>query len=189
MAKITLKLNKNDLAKILRNGKALEKELISETGAIYSYLFTIGDGYKEAVLSGIGKTTSGVLTLKSFLGTPQSVNWKRNANATIKHKLENNWSLEIWKASGEVENAVKVVEIKGSTTKEIFAGIDPATDPEAYEHAIRTEFGAVSAPGGIPYKGRALFTLLNTVFASSTSKIVAEIERKLAEAIDKHWGR
>lgn len=189
MAKITLKLNKKDLDRILKKGQALEKDILSDSGAIYTYMLSIGNGYREAVLSGIGKTSTGVLTLKSFLGEPKSVKWRRNANSTIDLKKKNSWSLMIWKATGATEKAVKVIEIKGSSSKEVFAGIDPSKDPEAYEHAIRTEFAAISDPGQKPYEGRALFTLLSAVFAGSTAKIMAEIEDRLAKSIEKHWGR
>jgi len=188
MAKITLKLNSKDLEKLYKNAAKIEAELTSTEGPIYSYMLTIGNEYKEAVLSGIGKTFDGVLTLKSFLGEPQTVNWKKNAKATLALKKKNYWSLTIWKASGAVERAVKVAEIKSTNSKEIFSGLDKADDPEAYSHAINTEFGAVSVPGDREYKGRALFTLLNAVFSSSTPKIVANIEKQLKEIINKHWG-
>lgn len=191
MAKITLKLNSKQLDNIKKKLNKLENELTSEDGPVFKYMLTIGNGYSEAVLSGMGKTTTGILTLKSFLGSTQSVNWKPLSPITRGRKAKNGWRLEIWMATGDTARAVKVFSKSERNSISVSAGI-PSGSAE-YEKALRVEFasdeGYVSIPGGRRYDGRALFTLLNTVFASNSKVIGKAIMKAVREAIVKiNWG-
>jgi hypothetical protein len=191
MAKLAIKLVKKDLAALLRKGERLEKELTNPKGTVYKFLLTIANGYKEAVISGMGQTDTGILTLKSFLDTPVSVNWKPLSPSTLKLKAKAGWSLKIWKATGETENAVCVIDMPFGPFVDIFAGIDGTLFPEAYAKALRTEFGmdiaAMSDPGEKPLAKRALFTLLNAVLAEKADKVYEGVNKAIAEAIAKVW--
>lgn len=188
MAKLTLKLNKSNLANIEKKLNALEKELTAEGGIVFKYMLTVANGYREAVVSGMGKTEVGTLTLKSFLGTSQQVSWKPLAPVTTKKKAREGWKLEIWMATGQTADAVKVFSKSDMRSITVAAGIDPGSFE--YEKAIQAEFGGISSPGGKEYEGRALFTLLNIVFKSNSEKIKKAILRAVKEAIQNvGWGR
>lgn len=187
MAKVTCKLNKSDLSRILNRANAIERALTSSDGPVYSYVLTVSNGYVQAVLSGMGTTSTGVLTLKNFLGEAKSVSWEPLSEVTKRRKIANNWKLEIWMATGETAKAVKVVEEKGNAGFTIRAGIDSGS--KEYEKAVQAEFGGFSNPGDKPYNGRALFTLLNIVFKENVAKVEAGLMVAVRKAIKQsQWG-
>ena len=191
MANITLKLNASDLAKIYEKTALLEKNLLKKDGEVYKYVLTIGDGYTEAVISGMGTTVTGVATLKSFLGEAKSVKWKPNTKATIGKKVEMGWTLEVWKASGETEEATRdSFKITSSGTKiDMFAGIDGTRFAEAFNHAYRTEFGVAASEGQTKFNGRALFTLLNVLLSEKSEVIRKGFYKAVEKEIKKiKWG-
>lgn len=190
MAKLTLKLNSSDLARIKSKSATLEKILVQKEGPVFTYVMTIANGYTEAVVSGMGRTIDGMLTLKTFLNSAVSVKWKPNAPSTRKLKDSMGWSLEVWKASGATEKSVKVYSSSSSKSLEVFSGIDKADYPAEYDKALRTEFGGISHPGEKPFSGRALFTLLNVIFAQNSKAIMSEIHKAINESIEKvGWGK
>lgn len=188
MAKITFTLNPADLARIIQKGTRIEKNLVLKQGEVYKYVFTVADGYNKAVLSGIGKTSTGVLSLREFLGEVKRTYWKPLHPDTLQYKASKGWTLQIWKASGAVEDAVRISVSKESTGIDLFSGIDGNKFPDAFKHAILAEYGgkATEPPYG-NVDDRALFTLLNILIKNNADVILKGISEAIQREINKHW--
>lgn len=126
-------VNKKDVMRTFRNLDLLEAE-ISQQSFVASQ--KAGHAYVNLVKMGIGATVA-----PPFVNTPWeplSERWKKAKKA---HKEE------FWMETGGIFRNVKIrIVHKFRLYHEIFAGIMQADDPEAFERALKNEFGLGLGP-------------------------------------------
>lgn len=176
-----LKINETDLKRI--EGKLNKLKDFGKQGTkVYQYRLDLLENYKTAVTSLMGtvNASGGVVSI-NFMDKSQMAYWEGLADSTIAlKKAKAGWRLEIWEASGETKRAVRVRRREG------FAGIDKATDPEAFRKALNTEFGGTTVLDGPVWSERGLFTIANNIFKENKDLIVKAISKLIRE--DIRWG-
>ena len=126
-------VNKKDAMNAFRNLDLLESEL-SQQSFVASQ--RAAGAYVNLVKTGIGGTTAPPFVNKPW--EPLSEAWKKAKKA---HKEE------FWIETGAIFRNVKIHIIhKFRLYHEVFAGLMQADDPEAFERALKNEFGLGLGP-------------------------------------------
>jgi hypothetical protein len=121
----------------------------------------------------------------TFMDLSQSTEWSALSQRSLKRKQKNG-KITFWyetgAAFGAVARSVAVGSYQSPKVVSVFAGIDKALDREAYEHALRAEFGADGK-----FAGRALFTIANDLFRRKRDEIVEAVRRTVLDGVN--WGQ
>jgi hypothetical protein len=141
-----------------------------------------------ATADGTPTPASPTITFSDLSANPR---WAALSPTTITRKQKkSNGRVAFWYNTGDafeaVARSVLVGSYKSKDVISVFAGIDKADNPDAYEHAIRTEFGA-EGPSGDSFPARALFTIANELFLQKRAEIVSAVQRAIMDGVD--WGR
>lgn len=188
-----LKFNSADVKRITGKINKLKANCNTAKGSpIAQFVITLADQYGKAIQSvmGVVDETGGSATSSSFLGTNFQVGWIGLSERTIKLKRANGLTLEIWKATGQTQKAVKTKTFNIPYRElSVFSGIDRSTDEEAYTRAMNNEYGWYTDPktgAAVDGNKRALFTLANEAFKSQSGTILAEIRKIVMGGVN--WG-
>lgn len=195
---LSMGINQTDFDRVIGKLKKLQfvtHELSNPENPIYRYKITLLLIYKDAVTRAMGSVDvvdygrgnasfahnfhgNAVIDLKG-LGTRQ-VHWKNLAAGTIDYKRALGYRMKIWEASGDAKRAVRIHSEDG------FVGIT-REDGEAYDHAIKTEFGgATTEDGKSTYAKRGLFTIANEIVKSQKEEISKRIMKIILSYV--RWG-
>lgn len=194
---LSMGLNQNDLNRITEKLKKLQfvtHELSNPNNPIFKYKVTVLIVYKNAIIRTMGSVDvvdyggkngfahnyhgNAVIDLQG-LGTKQ-VRWKNLSAATIDYKRAMGYRMKIWEASGDAKRAVRIHSEDG------FVGITKEAG-EAYDHAVKTEFGgATTEDGKSDYSRRGLFTIANEIVKSQKAAIAQRIKEIILTYVS--WG-
>lgn len=192
-----LKFKEADVKRLKEKIDILKKNCsTAKNSPVAEFVVTLADQYGRAIQSVMGVVSGedgGSATSTPFFGTPFSVGWLSLSERTLKKKHKDGLTLEIWKATGKTQKAVKssTYHVPYKQVR-VFAGIDKGTDEDAWLKAMNNEYGLYSGKDGveagfIPGPKRALFTLANEAFRSQQANIIKEIRRLIMVGVD--WGK
>lgn len=178
MATVKVKTNSKDAGRIRRRAEVVARSIESRKGLVFQYTGELVTEYMHAVVSGMGRfpgdsDAAGSLSYGSF---SFDIKWRRLSEHTLEVKRKEGWSMNIWEATGDTKNAVKVYAEAGGW----FAGIK---NPDEYVLAV--EFGANA--DNIPK--RALFTEASNAFKANREVIYKNLRTKVFQSFkDAGWG-
>lgn len=193
---ISVNFNEAQTKRILDKLKKIAENAAGPYSKLYFRVEIILQSYKDAVLSAMGTVNAGTyrdpltgIGSMNFDGENVSFYWEPLSPRTIGYKqgrkLTNGAEVTFWYATGSAKKGVKVYQKLSKYHQKAFAGIDGTKDREAFEHAIRAEYGGPSETGKyIP--PRALFTLLNEVFKKHRQRIIDGLRKDLMDGVN--WG-
>lgn len=204
----SIKFNKKDVDRILGKLTKITDEIKSPNGLIFEYRFILLDEYAKAVAAAMGSVRAVSGGRAKFgnlhIGAPQAAYWDALSPYTLAKKggwggKDANYSLTIWKDTGETQKAVQIYDSNGSpmTNKgapSLFAGIPGGT--EAYRKALATEFGAQGGGWGqkslteyTDWPSRPLFTVVNAAFKANKPAILEAMRQRIISITrNAGWG-
>lgn len=176
-----LKINETDLKRI--EGKLNKLKDFGKQGTkVYQYRLDLLNAYKKSIVSLMGTVSpNGGMVSVNFMDKSQETYWEALSDVTIAVKKAEGSTLQIWEATGETKDAVRVDLPSG------FVGINKNGNEEAFRKALNVEFGGYSIlTSDKLYSKRALFTLANNIFKENKDLIVKAISKLIRE--DIRWG-
>lgn len=189
-----ISLNAASLSRITGKIATLQANLAA-TDKIYYTIEHYAKAYRNGVIKVMGTVQAadmeggpvGAYPTISFLDLSDSTEWAPLSHRAIDSKIKNgNGRITFWYETGDafhaVGHSVQVGSYHSDRVVQVFAGIDKSTDPEAYEHAIRAEFGADGQ-----FARRALFTIANELFKQKQDEIINAVKQVVLAGVD--WGR
>lgn len=187
---ISVSLNTSQKDRIISKLQQLARNASTAKGSrLTQVVLTLADQYGDAIRSVMGVVdgvTGGSASSTPFMGSSFSVAWEGLSERTINHKQQAGLTMEIWKATGETQKAVKTKEFHVPYREvQAFVGIDRRTDESAWLKAMNNEYGWYD-DGSVDGNSRALFTLANEMFKERRYEILAEVRRTLFEGVK--WG-
>ena len=193
-----IKFKQSDLDRITQKIKKLESNVM-DTKKLYYVIEHYAKAYRNGVIKAIGTveattdmegggTAYPVITFEDLSASPPG-GWAPLSPRTINKKIKEGGRVTFWYQTGEVFGAVghsvQVGSYYSDRVAKVFAGIDKASDPEAYRHALMTEFGGVNEDGNrVP--ARALFTIANELFKSKREEIEKAVKAAILDGVN--WG-
>lgn len=182
----------NDLKRITSKIRKIEDNL--RGGSLLAVMQAVAEDYKVVVTSKMGtiNARNPASPIFTYEGKSITSRWAALGPATIAKKekkgLTSGGMVSFWYATGAALSAVGATRLMGFKSGDVegyFAGISKAADPEAFKHALRTEFGG-DGPGDPKWPARGLFLLANNVFLANKEKIFEKLHRALMQGVN--WG-
>lgn len=194
MSKVSISIPKQSIKRLTKKLEKMQKLAFDSRGPVVHFLVEeVGAQYRDAILSGMGVVPpgGGSVALKPVQGLQASVTFHALSDWTSEKKeAKRDWNLNIWMATGETADAVRVHP--PTTTPrgaQVFSGILGQTDRDALEKAILVEFGLDDEAIKESWEGRPLFTVLNAVLVRHRKQLFHNISQALKQtALAAGWG-
>lgn len=185
--------NTGDLTRITKKIERLKRNVeVRNSSPVFNVVLQYVNEYKQAVQVAMESVygEDGGSPKLTYLGMSGNTHWEALSDYTMQIKKEKGLSLYIWTATGGTKSAVQVKIDQSAQTKAFFAGIDRASNPEAFRRAVDSEFGGVGQglSGSVQqnWPSRPLFTIINQIFIDHHAKITEAVHRALMDGVN--WG-
>jgi hypothetical protein len=184
--------NSDDLKRIIAKFRKIEDNL--RNGKLLAVMQAVAEDYKVVVTAKMGtiNARNPASPIFTYEGKSVTTRWAELSPGTIARKEKKGWKssgmVSFWYATGAAKGATDAMRLMGFKSDDVegyFAGISKASSKEAFEHALRTEFGG-DGPGSSQWPARGLFTIANAVFLANKQKIFDKLHRALLHGVN--WG-
>lgn len=189
---ITMGFNKDDLARISSKIKKIQDN--ARNGSLQAVIQAVSEDYKIVVTAKMGtiNARNSADPVFKYGDVSATTHWAELGPNTIRRKENKGWTsagmVSFWYATGDAKSLTDAVRLEGFRAPQVvsyFAGIRKGIDREVFNHALRTEFGALG-PGSPEFPARGLFSIANEVFIRNKDRIMDKVRKALLNGVN--WG-